>query len=60
MDAYSKLLKLYGMENIITEAVMEKLDIFQSRFGKVEEFGLWGMAKIKTDAGTLFTSEEFQ
>ena len=33
VDAYSKIPKLYGMENITTEEVMEKLDMFQSRFG---------------------------
>ena len=31
-DAYSKIPKLYGMENITTAEVMDKLDMFQSRF----------------------------
>ena len=39
VDAYSKLPKLYGMEKITTEEVMDKLDMFQSRFGKINEFG---------------------
>ena len=39
VDAYSKIPKLYGMENITTEEVMDKLDIFQSRFGKIDQFG---------------------
>ena len=30
VDAYSKLPKLYGMENITTEEVMDKLDMFQA------------------------------
>ena len=60
VDAYSKLLRLYGMENIITEAVMDKLDMFQAIFGKVYEFGWWNMEIIKTDAGTQFTSGDFQ
>ena len=38
VDAYSHIPKLYGMENIITEEVMEKLDMFQSRFGKIDQF----------------------
>ena len=38
VDIYSKLPKLYGMENITTEEVMEKLDMFQARFGKVNVF----------------------
>ena len=31
VDAYSKIPKLYGMENITTEEVMYKLDMFQAR-----------------------------
>ena len=39
VDAYSKIPKLYGMEKITTEEVMDKMDIFQSRFEKIDEFG---------------------
>ena len=39
VDAYSKIPKLYGMENITTAEVMVKLDMFQSRFGKIDQFG---------------------
>ena len=39
IDAYSKITKSYGMEKITTEEVMDKLDMFQSRFGKIEQFG---------------------
>ena len=38
-DAYSKIPKLYGIENITTAEVMDKLDMFQSRFGKIDQFG---------------------
>ena len=34
VDAYSKITKLYGMEKISTEEVMDMLDMFQSRFRK--------------------------
>ena len=37
-DDYSKIPKLCGMENITTEEVMYKLDMFQSIFGKIDEF----------------------
>ena len=37
--AYSKIPKLYGMDNITTEEVMENLDMFQSRFGEIDQFG---------------------
>ena len=33
-DAYSRIPKRYGMDKIATEEVMDKLDIFQSRFEK--------------------------
>ena len=38
IDAYSKITKLYGMEKITTEEVMDRLDMFQSIFGKIDEF----------------------
>ena len=60
VDYYSKLTKVYGMENTTTEEVINKLYIFQSIFRKVDEFGWWDMEIIQTDAGTQFTSREFQ
>ena len=39
VDAHYKLPKIYGMEKITTEEVMYKLDMFQTRFVKVDEFG---------------------
>ena len=39
VDAYSKIPKLYGMEKITTEEVMDKLDMLQPRFSKIDEFG---------------------
>ena len=41
VDDYSKIPKLYGMENITTAEVMDKLDMFQSRFSKIDQFGWW-------------------
>ena len=55
VDAYSKNSKIYEMENVTTEKVMNKLDIFQSRFGKVDEFGWWNVYIFQTDYGTQFT-----
>ena len=34
--------------------------MFQYRFGKIDEFGLWDLERISEDAGTQFTSTEFQ
>ena len=39
VDTYSKIPKFYGMDKITTEEVMDRLDMFQARFGKVNEFG---------------------
>ena len=39
---------------------MDKSDTFQSRFGKIDEFGWWDLERISADAGTQFTSTEFQ
>ena len=52
VDAYSNIPKKYGMEKIITEEVMDKLDMFQSRFGKIDKFGWWDLERISADAGT--------
>ena len=41
VDAHSKIPKLYRMEKITTEEVMGELGIFQSIFGKIDEFGWW-------------------
>ena len=38
IDSYSKIPKIYGMEKITTDGVMDKLDVFQSSFGKIDGF----------------------
>ena len=58
--AYSKIPKLYGLENISTAEVMDKLDMFQSRFGKINQFGWWDLERISADAGMQFTPTEFK
>ena len=60
VDAYSKIPKLYGREKITTEEVMDKLDMFQSRYGKIDEFGWWYLERISEDAGKQFNSTEFK
>ena len=39
---------------------MDKLDMFQSRFGKIDEFGWWDLERILSDAGTHFTLTEIK
>ena len=48
------------MENITTAEVMDKLDMFKSRFGKIDQFGWWDLEIISADAGTQFTFTEFK
>ena len=48
------------MEKITTEEVMEKLDMFQSIFGKIDQFGWWDLERISADVGTQFTSTQFK
>ena len=47
------------MDRIATKEVMDKLDMFQSRFEKIDEFGRWYLEIISGDAGMQFTSTEF-
>ena len=59
-DAHSKIPKHYGMEKITTEEVMDKSEMFQSRFRKIDQFGWWDLERISEDAGTQFTLTEFR
>ena len=58
--ACSKIPKLYVVDKITTEEVMDKLDMFQSTFGKIDEFGWWDLVIISADTGMQFTSAEFK
>ena len=39
---------------------MYKMDMFQSRFGKLDQIGWWDLEIISADVGTLFTLTEFK
>ena len=43
-----------------TKEVMDKLDIFLSIFGKVDEFGWWDLEIFSVDARLQFTQTEFK
>ena len=60
VDAYSKITKLYGMEKITIEEVMDNLDMFQSRSVKIDQFGWWDLEIISVNAVLQFTSTEFK
>ena len=48
------------METITTGEVIDKLNMFQAIFVKVDQFGWWELEIISADAGKTFTSTEFQ
>ena len=48
------------MEKITTEEVMDNLDLFQYRFGKIDKFGWQDLERISADASMQFTSAEFK
>ena len=48
------------MEKITTKEVMDKLDVFRSRFRKIDQFGWWDLERTSADVGTQFTSTEFK
>ena len=48
------------MDKITTEEVMDDLDMFQSIFGKIDEFGWWNLKINSADTGFQFTSTEFK
>ena len=48
------------MKNITTEEVMDKLDMFQAIFGKVDEFCWCDMQIIQTDNDMQFIYKYFQ
>ena len=60
MDAYSKIPRYNGMKNITTEEVMYKLDLYKTRFGKVDELIWWDINIIQNDTWKKFTFKEFQ
>ena len=45
VDAYYNIPKLCGMDKITTEEVMDKLDMFEFRFRKIDEFGWWDLER---------------
>ena len=47
------------MGRINSEKVMDKLDMFQDIFGKVDEFDYWDLERISADTDMQFNSTEF-
>ena len=60
VDAYFKIPNIYSIEKITTEEVMDKLVMFESRFGKIDEFEWWDLKRISANVSTQVTSTEFK
>ena len=43
------------MYKISTEQLMDNMDLFQSRFRKIDKFGWWDLERNSEDAVTQFT-----
>ena len=43
---------MYGMDIVTIEEVIDNLDMFQYKFGKIDEFGGWELERISADTGT--------
>ena len=48
------------MEKISTEEVMDRLNMFQYTFKKIDKFGQWDLERISAGAGSEFTSTDFK
>ena len=59
VDTYSRMPRLYELNEINTEAVMDKIEEFVARYGELNVFGWWNIGRIQADVGPQFTSEEF-
>ena len=60
VDDSSKITKLYGTEKVSTEEVMDNIDMFQYRSGKIDEFVWWDLEIFSADAGLQFNSTRFK
>ena len=59
VDTYSRIPRMCGLNELHSEAVMDKIEEFVARYGEVNKFGWWNIGRIQADAGPQFTSEEF-
>jgi transposase InsO family protein len=60
VDAYARFTKTYGLDDKTTESVIKAIRQYIADCGSVDEFGYNDIVKIHSDAGTQFSSMEFQ
>ena len=62
-EGFIPVASLYGVVGSsfsFIRSLIGRMDIFQSRFGKIDQFGWWDLERISADAGTQFTSTDFK
>ncbi|MGH7955157.1 MAG: hypothetical protein ACREOZ_04270, partial [Gloeomargaritales cyanobacterium] len=57
---YSRQPFLHGLSGLTTQDVLEGIQAFAIRYGKIDEVGYFDFKRIQTDAGPQFTSKEFK
>jgi transposase InsO family protein len=60
VDSYSRFNKIYGLDDRTMESVIKAIRQYTADCVSVNEFGYIDIKKIRSDAGTQFTSMEFQ
>jgi transposase InsO family protein len=60
VDAFSRLTRITGMPTKNSQSVIAILSTFAAEHWLIRGFTLWDIEKIKSDAGTEFTSQEFK
>ncbi len=59
VDAYSRYACLYGLSDKSTHAVVQALQLYEADHKPTQEYGYINLDRIRTDAGSQFTSAEF-
>jgi hypothetical protein len=60
VDAFSRLTRIIEMPNNSSLSVTAALSTFAAEYRSIRGFTLWDIEKIKSDAGTEFTSQKFE
>jgi hypothetical protein len=59
-DAFSRFTRIIGMHNKSSQSVIVALSTFAAEHRLIRGFTFWDIEKIQSDAGTEFTSQEFE
>ena len=60
VDAFSRFTRIIGMPSKSSQSVITALSTFAAEHRLIRGFTFWDIEKIKSDAGTEFTSQEFE